>query len=466
MLQLHSAMCETRPMHIPFPTTGSYPLRPGNAVNPLIDGVPAFRRIAEAVDAAQHSVWLTVTFFAHDFRLPGGRGSLFDMLDRAVARGLDVRVIFWRHNPESAGYGRSFPGSAADRTMLAERGSRIRIRWDRAHGAFCQHQKSWLIDAGQPGEIAFVGGVNLTERAAASPGHADGHRHDAYVEVSGPAATDVHHNFVQRWNEASERELDDGRWANEAGDSLSFPSGLSLPRGQTPVQIQRNIHSGRYADPHPSPDAAPFAIAGGERTIVEQYLQAIAAAREAIYIENQAIPVQPVAAALEAALGRGVDVVLLVPADPEPHVYAARRDPARKPFFDQLEAFGRYERFGLVGIAARDAAGQRRDIYVHGKIMLVDDGWATIGSCNLHFNSLNGHSEMNASFWDPEIVRALRCALLREHLDTDTAALDMRAALALYRKIAGENRRRHDTSDPGWQGLAYRLDPADYGVTR
>jgi cardiolipin synthase len=73
---------------------------------------------------------------------------------------------------------------------------------------------------------------------------------------------------------------------------------------------------------------------------------------------------------------------------------------------------------------------------------------------------------MNASFWDPEIVRALRCALLREHLDTDTAALDMRAALALYRKIAGENRRRHDTSDPGWQGLAYRLDPADYGVTR
>ncbi len=32
-------------MHIPFATTGSYPVREGNLVRPLIDGVPAFRRI-------------------------------------------------------------------------------------------------------------------------------------------------------------------------------------------------------------------------------------------------------------------------------------------------------------------------------------------------------------------------------------------------------------------------------------
>src|SRR5262249_37736546 len=155
-------------------------------------------------------VWLTVAFYSSDFCLPDGRGSLFEVLDRVVARGLDVRLIFWRPNPEcpSASKGSTFEGTPADRDLLRARGSAFRVRWDRAPGHYLQHQKSWLIDAGCSSEVAFVGGINLTARAIDEPGHAEGHRHDAYVELVGPAATDVHHNFVQRWNEASERLLD------------------------------------------------------------------------------------------------------------------------------------------------------------------------------------------------------------------------------------------------------------------
>jgi cardiolipin synthase len=137
--------------------------------------------------------------------MPDERGTLFDVLDRAVARGLDVRIIFCRPNPESSGYGQAFAGSPADRDMLDERHSSFRARWDRAHAAYCQHQKIWLIDAGQPSETAFVGGINPTFKAF-EPGHVgEGHRHDVYVEVMGPSATDVHHNFVQRW-ERGQRE--------------------------------------------------------------------------------------------------------------------------------------------------------------------------------------------------------------------------------------------------------------------
>lgn len=128
--------------HIPFASACSYPPRVGNAVRPLVDGVPAFRRIAEAVATARHSVWLTVAFYAPDFRMPDGSGSLFDVLDRATARGLDVRVIFWRPNPESSGYGRTFAGTGEERKLLIGRGSRFRIRRDRAHGPYCQHQKT------------------------------------------------------------------------------------------------------------------------------------------------------------------------------------------------------------------------------------------------------------------------------------------------------------------------------------
>jgi cardiolipin synthase len=453
-------------MNIPYPRIASYPLRTGNAVRPLIDGVPTFRRIGEAIDEAKRSVWLTVAYYASDFRMPDGRGSLFDVLDRAAVRGLDVRVIFWRPNPESprGSIGSTFEGTRTDHDLLRARESRFRARWDRAHGQYLHHQKSWLIDAGMPSEVAFVGGINLTARAVGAPGHREGHRHDAYVEVSGPSATDVHHNFVQRWNEASERALDDGRWGHDADDQLPFPTRPSGSRGRSVVQIQRNLHAGRYVDGHASPGGSPYDIAEGERTIFDQYLLAIGAAREAIYIENQAVPIPPIASAIEEALQRGVDVVILVPAQPEAHVREARQDPSRGVLFDRVARLGRYDRFSLVGIAAQSAGGERRDVYVHGKVMLIDDKWTTIGSCNLHSNSLSGHTEMNASIWDPAVVRPFRCELLREHLGQDTTYLDARAALQLYQTVARQNRLKRDGGDPDWQGMAYRLDPAAYGA--
>jgi cardiolipin synthase A/B len=451
--------------HIAFVAACAYPPRAGNAVRPLVDGVPAYRRIAEAVMAAQHSVWLTAAFVVPDFQMPDGHGSLFDLLDRAVGRGLDVRVIFWRPNQESIGYGRTFAGSPEQRGMLKARGSRFRIRWDRAHGPYCQHQKSWLIDAGQAGETAFVGGMNLTARAMGSPGHpAAGKGHDVYVEIAGPSATDVHHNFVQRWNEASERAADDGTWGHDGDDGLSFPTRPSALRGASIVQIQRTVHPGRYSDGHASPKGRACGIAGGERSVLAQYHQAIDAARRSIYLENQAIPIPEVAAALQEALKRGVEVVALVPADPEDDVRRARQNPQRKPLFDGLAALGQYENFTLAGIAGLDARGCRHNIYVHSKIMLVDDAWATIGSCNLHASSLSGNTEMNAAIWDAEVARALRCELLAEHLDRDTAGIDDRAALRLYAEIARENRRgRDDVGNCKCRGLAFSLDPAIYG---
>jgi cardiolipin synthase len=447
-------MDTTAPPYIPAATSGAYPLRPGHRVGALVDGVAAFRRVAEAIEAAHHSVWLTVTFYAPDFRFPDGRGGLFDLLDAAARRGVDVRILFWRPNPESAGYGHYFAGSAEDRAMLTARDSLVKIRWDRSPGRFCQHQKSWVIDA----ETAFAGGMNLTARAVGPPGHADGSRHDIYLEIAGPAVTDVQHNFVQRWNEASERHAPDGVWGHDPAEQLPFPTRVNGVCGESLVQIQRMVPPGRYSDAHAAPGAASWPIAEGERAILDQYLHAIDAARHCIYLENQAIPIPIVAVRLQAALQRGVDIVLLVPAEPEDHVRAARRDPARRELFACLEALGRHDNFTLAGIGAPSGQGARRAIYVHAKLMLVDDVWATIGSCNLHANSLGGHSELNAAIWDTGFVRTLRCGLLREHLGEDTPHLDGVAALRRYREIARANR-----DDAQGRGLAFAIDARDYG---
>ena len=154
---------------------------------------------------------------------------------------------------------------------------------------------------------------------------------------------------------------------------------------------------------------------------------------------------------------------MMSPSEPEAIVRARRRDPAWDGFFARIEGLARYDRFAMVGLAAPDGAGGRRNVYVHGKAMLVDDAWATAGSCNLHAGSLFRNTEMNVSFWDPETVHALRCELLAEHLGRDTGHLDDRAALALCRETARENARRRAAGDADWRGMVFALDPAAYG---
>lgn len=449
---------------IPFIEAAAYPPRRGNAVRPLVDGEPAFRRICEAVEAARHSVWVTVTYLWPEFRMPDGGGAFFDVMDRAAARGVDVALLCWRVDPAMAAFQRNaFGGSQAQREMLAARGSGVRIRWDRAQPGFAQHQKTWLIDAGREGEVAFVGGINQNPHSVVAPGHrGQGHNHDVYVEIAGPSAADVHHNFAQRWNEASERAEPDGLWGAGANANLPFPDRARAPCGAAEVQIQRTIHAGRILDGRAAPGAGPHEVAKGERSILSQYLAAIAAARRTIYLENQFLEEAVIVEALDAALARGVAVVLVMPGAPDADAVAAAARPERQAFLAGRDGLGRHPGFTLAGLEGGGDDGLRKPVYVHAKIMLIDDAWMTIGSANLHGYSLRGNAEINAAIWDPATARALRCDLLAEHLDEDTSGLDDVAAMRRFAEVAAENRRRRDLARHDWQGLAYRLDIAAY----
>jgi cardiolipin synthase len=448
----------------PFVRTGAYPTRSGNLVRPWIDGEPAFRRICEVIEAAQQSVWATVTFMWPSFQMPHGRGAPLDVLERAARRGIDVRLIFWRPDDETARLRRNaFWGSAEHFDALSRRYPQVNIRWDRAQPRYCQHQKTWLIDAGLDAATSFVGGINLNPHSLVMPGHSgEGHNHDVYVELTGPAVADVQHNFVQRWNEASERTADDGRWGSGSAEDLAFPDHTPPERGAAYVQIQRTTHPGRYANGHPPPSGSAFDIASGEQTNLDQYCAAISWARRTIYMENQYLEVPEIVAALEDALARGVEVILLLPAVPE-LASSAPVTQERLTFLASRTHLASYENFTLCGIAGLGDDGRRKPVYVHSKLMLIDDAWATVGSCNLHHYSLFGNGELNAAFWDPAAVQALRVELFQEHLAVDTSAMGDVDALRLFRRIAHENRQRHERSDPNWQGLAIRLDAATYG---
>ncbi len=404
-----------------------------------------------------------VAFLEVDAMFPGGRGTFFDLMDGAASRGVDVRVLFWHPEGHGVGAEDTFPGTESSERLLGSRSTSWQARWD-AVGSQCQHQKAWLVDAGTDAEVAFVGGINIARGSMAGSDHAEpdpelgftrGERysnvHDVHCLVRGPVATDVHENFVMRWNGASERGRRHGSWPHGRTEDLAEPSGRSPEVGSTTAQIQRSVLPGLY-------DALP----DGENSVREQYLSAITAARDYVYIEDQILLSRVVLVELRNALERGVLVMASVPGDPMPELAAARAHPGIAAAYDALAALGAYEGFCLSAPCIRREWGYE-EVYVHAKTAVVDDRWATIGSTNLVFSSFQGDTEMNISFWDAEVARAFRVRQVDEQGGFPSVGMDGRTAMARLMEVARENSRRR-TAGEDLNAFACAIQPAGWAT--
>lgn len=413
-------------------------------------------------------MWVTIAFLQHEFSMPGGRGSVFDVLETAKSRGVDVKVIFWRSPElEQQSPNTHFHGQDYQRTQLQDADYSFHARWDYLPRAKCHHEKSWLIDAGTTHEIGFVGGINLDMASVVEVGHPatqDRSTHDIYCELRGPSVTDVHHNFAQRWNEASERTEPDGSWPpGEDTNNIAFPDRLSQEVGSTPVQVSRTIRREQYRNGAAAVNAKPFQIDKGEKSTFEQYLAAIDNARRTIYIENQAIASHEGMTHLEVALQRGVQVVFLIPGHANSDFARARKASPELPMFEKLDTLASFPNFTLAAICSPFDDGSYLEIYIHAKVAIVDDHWATIGSCNFADRSFHSDTELNVTFWDDQRARQFRADLFSEHLALDTSAESDEVALGLFRTRAIENAGRKARGET-LLGLAYAVDPLTYGL--
>ena len=156
----------------------------------------------------------------------------------------------------------------------------------------------------------------------------------------------------------------------------------------------------------------------GERTIARGYTKAIRRARRLIYLEDQYLWSEEIAALLVEALTANQDLhlVAVVPR-----------------YFDLEGGLGRPPT--LVGRqlavdACRRAAPDRvhlfdvenhegTPVYVHSKVCVIDDTWACVGSDNFNRRSWTHDSELACAVLDADDVfaRDVRLRLLREHLD-------------------------------------------------
>ncbi len=409
---------------------GDPPPRPGNDVEVLVDGADALPRIAEAISAARSHVELAGWHFDPDFRLGEGGPTLRELLASAAAHA-DVRVLAWAGSPLPLFHPDRREVREAMRRLVAR--TRIRYGLDRRERPLhCHHEKLVLVD----GELAFVGGIDLTALAGdrldrtTHPARDSIGWHDAAVRLRGPAVGDVADHFRLRWVEVT----------GEVLPTLPRPD----PAGGLDVQVVRTV-----------PERVYDRLPRGDFRILEVYLRALRGAERLVYLENQFLWSPEVVDVLEEKLARpprdDFRLVVLLPVRPN-----NGEDDTRGQLGQLAEADDGDARFLACTLYQRGAP-RPEPVYVHGKIGIVDDCWLTLGSANLNEHSLLNDTEMNVVLHEPELVRATRLRLWAEHLGRaadDVAGDPARVVDELWRPLAAEGLERVRRGEAPARGLA------------
>jgi|tagenome__1003787_1003787.scaffolds.fasta_scaffold20950241_2 phosphatidylserine/phosphatidylglycerophosphate/cardiolipin synthase-like enzyme len=406
---------------------GDPPPRAGNAIDVLIDGSEALPAIAEAVRNAKRFVHVTGWHLTPGFELDRCEPAVtVGGLLAETAERVPVRVLVWAGAPVPVFH----PTRAEVREAVDALTRQTAIRADvdpREHPVHCHHEKTIVVD----GEIAFVGGIDLTNLAGDrfdSPGHPARRRlgwHDVATRLRGPVVADVNGHFVMRWRNVTSQEADSAEPPEPAGDSTA--------------QIVRTVAENMYDD-----------VAKGDFRILESYLRALRSAQRLIYLENQFLWAPEIVEVLADKLRRPPSpdfrLVLLLPSKAN-----NGQDDTRGQLGVLADADAGSDRFLATTLQAR--SGNRTDrVYVHAKVGIVDDRWLTIGSANLNAHSLFNDSELNVVTDDAALARRTRARLWAEHLELDEAAVEAADPTVMvdehWRPIATEELRRRDAGRP------------------
>lgn len=334
----------------------------GNRIDLLETGEQFFPALLAAIKAAECEIHLETYIFAADAT---GR-TVVAALAAAARRGTAVRVLVDGFGAREfhAGLGRELIAAGVEIEVYRAEAARLRLRRYRLRRL---HRKLAVID----GRIAFVGGINIVDDED-TPGL--GPRLDYAVRLTGPLVARIHDSMTRLWRLVG--------WAR-------------LQRRPAPLEIpacQRDETAGDMR--------AAFVIRDNlrhRRAIEEAYLDAIAAAKSEVLIASAYfLPGLRFRHALVDAAARGVRVTILLQGQVE---YALLH----------------YATQALYGYLLGNGVHvlEYRTGFLHAKVAVIDDAWATVGSSNIDPFSLLLAREANVIVTDAGFAARLRDSLMR-----------------------------------------------------
>jgi cardiolipin synthase A/B len=364
----------------------------GNEVTLLRGGDALFPAMRQAIASALHEVWLAAYIFHDD-------ASALEMADALVAaaqRGVYVHVVI-----DGFGSNATLP---LIEPRLAAGGVAVAVfrplhrwwSWLQPGQLRRLHHKLCVVD----GDVAFVGGINIIDdRLDLHHGPTDTPRLDYAVQVRGPVVTAIEHTSRAMWT----RAMFGRDWREEIASIVRNPEPMTEVRRL--LASLRSLARGKPAPQLPLPPVrAAFVVRDNvrqRRSIERSYVEAIGKARERVdLVSPYFYPGRAFKRALQRAARRGVRVRLLTQ--------------------------GRWD-YKFAQIAARSVYGEliRRGVriyeympaFLHAKVAVVDDTWATVGSSNIDPLSLLVNLEANVVIDDRDFV-----AELAREIDTAIAA--------------------------------------------
>ncbi|WP_296228187.1 cardiolipin synthase ClsB [Ralstonia sp. UBA689] len=355
---------------------------PGNDVDLLCGGAEFFPALIEAIDAAQRRVALETYIYAED----ATARRVTEALARAAQRGVEVHLTV-----DGFGTG-TLPADIAAtldavgvtwRVYRPVRGFRLQRRHLRR-----LHRKIAIVDD----EIAFVGGINIIDDQNHAPLHDAtlGERYDFAVRVRGPLVAQIVLTVDRLW------------WQMGVRAGLS-EVGVTRVAAEFPVMtdVPRPRHRGASGAENmraPGNVLASLVLRDNvrnRRAIEREYLRALGAARHEVIIASAYfLPGVRFMRALAACRRRGVRVRLLLQGRVE---YPLQHYATRSLYHMLLRD----------GVEIHEYTAS----FLHAKVAVVDDRWATVGSSNIDPFSLLLAREANVVAWDAEVAARLQTVL-------------------------------------------------------
>ncbi len=345
LVKLASVGCETMPTD-------------GNRIELLNDTNVTFRRIEEAIMAAEESLHLEYYIWRAD--RSGTR--LRDLLVEKARTGVKVRFLY-------DGIGSLFLGRAFLRPMRDagitiapfHSGSSLRAKLSLN---LRSHRKIVIVD----GKVGFTGGMNIGDEYLGR-NKAFGYWRDTHLQLQGPTVLQLQQVFAEDWYYATGEEL---------------------------------ISPEKYPQPVVEGDVVAQVVSGGPignvRTFHALMFAAINEARDRITLATSYfVPTDSLLMALETAARRGVDVRLLL-AGKSAHYGAV------------LAGRSYYESLLSAGVMIHE---YKRGI-LHSKTLTIDGNWSLVGSPNFDARSLLLNFEVGVALYDQDIA-----SQLEQHYEKD-----------------------------------------------
>jgi phosphatidylserine/phosphatidylglycerophosphate/cardiolipin synthase-like enzyme len=328
-------------------------------------------------------------------------------------RGLQVRVLKWNFGALKF----VLRGTMIIDLIRWWRHDQIDFKFDSAHPLGCSHhQKIVVIDD----KFAVCGGIDMTSDRWDTPAHVEhdsrrrkigggsyGPWHDVTMMIEGEAARALGDLGRSRWKTGGGEPIH----ACEPQDASPWPEQLEAEFSDVEIGISRT--------------RAAYKNLPEVTEIEELFVEHIARAKSFIYAESQYFASRRIAEAIAVRMAEPdpPEVLLINPLTADGWLEQTAMDGARVQLLHAIGARDRRNRFRIyIPFAALGTP-----IYVHAKIMIVDDMILRIGSANMNNRSMGLDTECDV-FIDAErpgnghavpAISRVRHRLLAEHCGID-----------------------------------------------